>query len=206
MENGNAIKLLKELKPVELNDEEVRKLAKDLGLHRPLAARRESDWWALVGLVGVVGLCLHLYLGHIFRADRDGYLVELQLVAAMVYGWIAGGFVRRLVRWAFAEPAPAPLPSTCPFGMCEEAARTGRPASPQSCAACKAELKEMAAKWRRKSEYAFKSAMKEPVEMGRKLIEHGGFCYYNCWQELERFIAKRESPAAVEPSTPPSAH
>lgn len=45
-------------------------------------------------------------------------------------------------------------------------------------------LGRLALTWMRQSRLAFQNAKREPNAMGARLIEHGGYCYFNCAQSL----------------------
>lgn len=51
--------------------------------------------------------------------------------------------------------------------------------------------------WKARARSKFLSAEQEPHEMGRRLIEHGAMCYFNCAQELGALIPQ----FAAQPST-----
>lgn len=55
--------------------------------------------------------------------------------------------------------------------------------------AARAQLEQIAeqiAKWGRS---AFRNAEYEPKEsFGRRFIEHGAMCYFNCWSQLRQFL------------------
>ena len=42
--------------------------------------------------------------------------------------------------------------------------------------------------WRKRSARKFKDAKTEKDVMGKKLIEHGAMCYFNCSEELQKLV------------------
>ncbi len=44
-------------------------------------------------------------------------------------------------------------------------------------------------KWNQKARRAFRSAETEPDVMGKRLIEHGAMCYFNCANDLTEVLA-----------------
>ena len=57
---------------------------------------------------------------------------------------------------------------------------------------------DLIAEWEGYARRAFVNAERESDPMGKKLIEHGAMCYFNCAQELKKVIQ-------VLPLTQPSA-
>jgi hypothetical protein len=47
---------------------------------------------------------------------------------------------------------------------------------------------QLAEKWERIAGRKFSDADHESDEMGKRLIEHGATCYFNCAQELRRTL------------------
>lgn len=64
-------------------------------------------------------------------------------------------------------------------------------------------LAKLAMVWRARAVRKFHDAEREPDVMGRRLIEHGGFCYANCATELEETLRATgaAAPGANTPST-----
>jgi hypothetical protein len=58
-------------------------------------------------------------------------------------------------------------------------------------------LQVLVARWKRSAAYAFKSAKLETDVIGKKLIEHGAMCYFNCYRELQTLFG--ELPASTIP-------
>ncbi|GEM_PF-5162522 len=52
------------------------------------------------------------------------------------------------------------------------------------------QLRELARRWAHTARCKFKSAEEQPPEeeFGKRFIEHGAMCYYNCYQELEQLL------------------
>lgn len=48
---------------------------------------------------------------------------------------------------------------------------------------------ELSIIWENRARYAFLSAEHETDPMGRRLIEHGAMCYFNCAQELRKALS-----------------
>lgn len=60
-------------------------------------------------------------------------------------------------------------------------------------------LEALAANWANAASRALTDAKNESTEMGRRLVEHGGMCYFNCVQELRRVLdASGPLPSATE--------
>lgn len=51
-----------------------------------------------------------------------------------------------------------------------------------------AQLDELILRWKLRAKRKFEDADKEPNEMGRRLINHGAFCYFNAATELEALL------------------
>jgi hypothetical protein len=65
------------------------------------------------------------------------------------------------------------------------------------------ELVKLIEKWRVRARRKFHDAKLEPDVMGRKLIEHGALCYFNCSEELQTLVDALPSsatPAATKKS------
>lgn len=61
------------------------------------------------------------------------------------------------------------------------------------------DLKQLAEKWESLVRRKFYDAKFEKDAMGKRLIEHGAVCYFNCAQELKEALLRHEQ----EPSTIP---
>jgi len=57
------------------------------------------------------------------------------------------------------------------------------------------DLKRLADAWERIAGSKFASADHEPDPMGRRLIEHGAICYWNCAQQLRKAIEAGDAAA-----------
>lgn len=55
------------------------------------------------------------------------------------------------------------------------------------------ELVSLIEKWKRTAAIKFKHAKGEETEFGRRFIEHGAICYFNCANELEHLIESGDS-------------
>ncbi len=51
------------------------------------------------------------------------------------------------------------------------------------------ELEVLLTKWERRARNKFLSAELEKDAMGKRLIEHGAMCYFNCAQELRAALS-----------------
>jgi hypothetical protein len=51
-----------------------------------------------------------------------------------------------------------------------------------------AKLKDLAIKWERISAIKFDDAESENNEFGKKFIEHGAVCYFNCASQLRHLL------------------
>lgn len=51
-----------------------------------------------------------------------------------------------------------------------------------------AELLVLAENWEQLARNKFRSAQEESDPMGRRLIEHGATCYFNCAQQLRKSV------------------
>jgi hypothetical protein len=51
-------------------------------------------------------------------------------------------------------------------------------------------LNQLVENWEALARNKFKGAKKEKLPMGKRLIEHGAFCYFNCAQELKEALAQ----------------
>lgn len=54
--------------------------------------------------------------------------------------------------------------------------------------------------WEQRARSKFRSAEHEEGAMGRRLIEHGAMCYFNCAQELRKALAAPSPPPQEVPS------
>lgn len=50
------------------------------------------------------------------------------------------------------------------------------------------ELLDLAEKWEHSAKNRFLAAEQEKDEFGKRFIEHGALCYFNCAQELRGFL------------------
>ncbi|RXZ42671.1 hypothetical protein [Crenobacter cavernae] len=50
------------------------------------------------------------------------------------------------------------------------------------------ELHKLVSKWEHNARRAFEDAKFEKDPMGKRLIEHGAMCYFNCSQALKRAL------------------
>ena len=57
-------------------------------------------------------------------------------------------------------------------------------------------------KWEQRARRAFESATQEKTAFGRRFIEHGAMCYFNCAQDLRAAVQADSSP---RPSATPTA-
>ena len=64
------------------------------------------------------------------------------------------------------------------------------------------EIHELLTIWRKRAARKFKDAETEKNIMGKKLIEHGAMCYFNCSQELEKIAASLPALATQTKSKP----
>lgn len=62
----------------------------------------------------------------------------------------------------------------------------------------KAALTQLADKWGATARAKFRSAEQEKDAMGRRLIEHGAICYFNCREELLSLLQSGDAPANLE--------
>lgn len=51
-------------------------------------------------------------------------------------------------------------------------------------------LEALAQQWERVARNKFRTAPMEETEFGRRFIEHGAICYYNCLTELRALIGE----------------
>jgi len=56
-------------------------------------------------------------------------------------------------------------------------------------------LQQLANDWERIAASKFASADHEPDPMGKRLIEHGAICYWNCAQQLRKAIEAGDAAA-----------
>lgn len=57
----------------------------------------------------------------------------------------------------------------------------------------KKRLEELIEKWNHSARRAFYDAEREQDPMGKRLIEHGAMCYFNCATELTAALASLSS-------------
>lgn len=55
------------------------------------------------------------------------------------------------------------------------------------------ELRELIDKWEQQARFAFNSAKLEKTEFGKRFIEHGAMCYFNCANDLRTYLASASS-------------
>ena len=67
-------------------------------------------------------------------------------------------------------------------------------------------LKKLGETWRKRCVSALKNAEFEPNKMGKRLIEHGAFCCFNCWQELQTLSDEFEASAILSKSKKSKKH
>lgn len=62
------------------------------------------------------------------------------------------------------------------------------------------ELEAMAEEFAARARRAFRNAENEPEgSFGRRFIEHGAVCYFNCWSQLRKFLdAASPLPSATQ--------
>lgn len=63
-----------------------------------------------------------------------------------------------------------------------------------------ADLLKLADEWEHLARCKFQSAKAQPDEAGRRFIEHGAVCYFNCAQELRTTLASTSPPTSTTPS------
>jgi hypothetical protein len=56
-------------------------------------------------------------------------------------------------------------------------------------------LKKIDRHWRHLARKKLAEAPLEPDPMGRRLIEHGGMCYFNCSEELRSAVPELATPS-----------
>ncbi len=61
-------------------------------------------------------------------------------------------------------------------------------------------LNALCIEWERRARNKFRSAELEKDVMGKRLIEHGAMCYFNCAQELRKALAGLLPPPQELPS------
>ncbi len=61
-------------------------------------------------------------------------------------------------------------------------------------------LDRLVGEWERRARRAFFDAEHEPDPMGRRLIEHGAMCYFNCIQELTAALTLASPVAKCTPN------
>ena len=60
-------------------------------------------------------------------------------------------------------------------------------------------LKQLAETWRKRAAHKFRDAKLEKVAIGKRLIEHGAMCYFNCSEELRKFADGLQAAEIVVP-------
>lgn len=74
----------------------------------------------------------------------------------------------------------------------------------EELSAISGQLEKLVAVWQRRARRKFRDAAGEDDTMGKRLIEHGAMCYFNCSQELQRVVdglAPSATPAAGQTSS-----
>lgn len=62
------------------------------------------------------------------------------------------------------------------------------------------ELRKLSEEWRARARRKFLGADREPDAAGKRLIEHGATCYFNCSEDLRKLAsALRLSPTPQKP-------
>jgi len=71
---------------------------------------------------------------------------------------------------------------------------------PVGSSAVLASMVELVERWRKRAAKKFKDAETEKDAMGKRLIEHGAMCYFNCSQELQEIVAALRASATPSES------
>jgi hypothetical protein len=81
-----------------------------------------------------------------------------------------------------------------------EPVETWKP-EPEINDAAREALEKVAAQMSKWSQSAFQTAKKQPADddFGRRFIEHGGTCYFNCWSLLRQCLDAASPPSSTTP-------
>lgn len=61
------------------------------------------------------------------------------------------------------------------------------------------ELQELVHQWERQARRKFADAARENDPIGKRLIEHGAMCYFNCSQDLKEALSELSPPSSATP-------
>ena len=67
-------------------------------------------------------------------------------------------------------------------------------------------LNELIGVWRKRAGRKFKDAETEKNAMGKRLIEHGAMCYFNCSRDLEKIVVSLLALTTPPKSKPSKKH